>query len=110
MSQVRGVRNEADPGGVTERELRAGGALVARGVAGLRADAVTHGRVPGRDFRLERSVVDGGRVRVEVHDSQGDEPPGEPRYGPAIVDALSDRWGSSPGPVPRESVWAELGS
>ncbi|MFE3765285.1 ATP-binding protein [Streptomyces sp. NPDC059104] len=70
---------------------------------------LTHGRVPGRDFRLELSVIDGGRVRVEVHDSRGDEPPGEPRYGLAIVDALSDRWGSSQGPVPRKSVWAELG-
>ncbi|MEU8497400.1 ATP-binding protein [Streptomyces lavendulae] len=83
---------------------------VAQVVAELCANAVTHGRVPGRDFRLELSVIDGGRVRVEVHDSRGDEPPGEPRYGLAIVDALSNRWGSSQGPVPRKSVWAELGS
>lgn len=79
-------------------------------IAELCANAVTHGRVPGRDFRLELSVTDEGRVRIEVSDSRGDELPREPRYGLTIVDAFSHRWGSSPGPVPRKSVWAELGS
>ncbi|GAB2882602.1 ATP-binding protein [Streptomyces deserti] len=84
-------------------------------VAELAANAATHGRVPGRDFRLTLYVV-GDTLRIEVTDTCGDR---LPRLGPAaphadsgrgllLVDALADRWGTAPGPYPRKTVWAEL--
>ncbi|MFF4577820.1 ATP-binding protein [Streptomyces sp. NPDC001373] len=79
-------------------------------VAELCSNAVTHGRVPGRDFHLELSVTDAGRVRIEVADTRSDRLPGEPQYGLSIVGALADRWGSASGPAPRKTVWAELSS
>ncbi|MFF0159191.1 ATP-binding protein [Streptomyces sp. NPDC005263] len=84
-------------------------------VAELAGNAVTHGKVPGRDFRLTLYVV-GGTLRIEVSDTRGDRSP-RPRQsspedesgrGLAIVDALADRWGTVPGPHPRKTVWAEL--
>ncbi|MGW3494144.1 ATP-binding protein [Streptomyces sp. NPDC001020] len=86
-------------------------------VAELAANAATHGRVPGRDFRLTLYVV-GGTLRIEVTDTQGDRLP-EPQQpsvdvesgrGLLIVDALADRWGVSEDRFPRKTVWAELGS
>ncbi|MDX3494173.1 ATP-binding protein [Streptomyces turgidiscabies] len=72
-------------------------------VAELAANAVTHGRVPGRDFELRLGLVTGS-VRVEVTDSRsGPRPPG-PRdvraapplaefgHGLVVVDAVADRW------------------
>ncbi|MCK8677314.1 ATP-binding protein [Streptomyces lichenis] len=86
-------------------------------VAELAANAVTHGRVPGRDFRLELAVRD-EVLRVEVSDARAERrPPVRPQSGPplsesgrglVIVEALADRWGVADGPVPRKSVWAEL--
>ncbi|GHB65290.1 hypothetical protein GCM10010397_39090 [Streptomyces spinoverrucosus] len=38
-------------------------------VAELAANAVTHGRAPGRDFELRLSLVP-GRVRIEVTDTR----------------------------------------
>ncbi|MEE1806066.1 ATP-binding protein [Streptomyces sp. BE133] len=90
-------------------------------VAELAANAMVHGRVPGRDFRLDLTIRDGGALlRIEVHDARGERlPPGpggtavpdddcESGRGLLIVEALADRWGVSPGPVPRKTVWAEL--
>lgn len=85
-------------------------------VAELAANAATHGRIPGRDFRLTLYVV-GDTLRIEVTDTRGDRIPTSP--GPAlpeaesgrgllIVEALSGRWGVSPGPPPRKTVWAEV--
>ena len=84
-------------------------------VAELAANAVTHGRVPGRDFRLTLYVV-GGALRIEVTDTRGDRLPytqeadldGESGRGLLIVDALADRWGVAHGPAPRKTVWAEV--
>jgi anti-sigma regulatory factor (Ser/Thr protein kinase) len=85
-------------------------------VAELAANAITHGRVPGRDFRLTLYVV-GRTLRIEVTDTRGDRLP-LPRHpaadaecgrGLLLVDALADRWGVTPGPSPRKTVWAELG-
>jgi anti-sigma regulatory factor (Ser/Thr protein kinase) len=73
-------------------------------VAELAANAVTHGRVPGRDFELRLSIV-GGSVRVEVTDTHSG-PPGLPGLdeverpgsldehgrGLLLVAALADRW------------------
>ncbi|MFD6292384.1 ATP-binding protein [Streptomyces sp. NPDC060205] len=85
-------------------------------VAELAANAVTHGRVPGRDFRLTLYVI-GGTLRIEVTDARGDRrtlgpqhpgPADESGRGLVIVEALSDRWGVTPGRPPRKTVWAEL--
>ncbi|MFJ8021193.1 ATP-binding protein [Streptomyces sp. NPDC096311] len=84
-------------------------------VSELAANAATHGRVPGRDFRLTLYVV-GGTLRIEVTDTRGDQIPrartadvdAESGRGLLLVDALADRWGVAPGPVPRKTVWAEL--
>ncbi|MFB7076554.1 ATP-binding protein [Streptomyces sp. NPDC056308] len=90
-------------------------------VAELAANAVVHGRVPGRDFRLDLAVCDDGALlRIEVSDARGDRLPilpadaavldgdAESGRGLLIVEALADRWGVSPGPLPRKAVWAEL--
>ncbi|MFJ3760768.1 ATP-binding protein [Streptomyces sp. NPDC090080] len=72
-------------------------------VAELAANAVTHGRVPGRDFELRVSLVTGS-VRVEVTDTLTERlPPAPGAVEPAgpladggrglvLVDALADRW------------------
>ncbi|WP_282700734.1 ATP-binding protein [Streptomyces sp. CC219B] len=84
-------------------------------VGELAANAATHGRVPGRDFRLTLYVV-GDTLRIEVTDTHGDRVPRvqqpsadcESGRGLALVDALSRRWGVSRGPAPRKTVWAEV--
>jgi anti-sigma regulatory factor (Ser/Thr protein kinase) len=83
-------------------------------VAELAANAATHSRVPGRDFRLTVYVV-GGTLRIEVTDTRGDHlpelqhpaPDAESGRGLLLVDALATRWGTAPGPYPRKTVWAE---
>ncbi|MEV5092018.1 ATP-binding protein [Actinospica acidiphila] len=84
-------------------------------VAELAANAVTHGRVPGRDFRLAFYVV-GHTLRIEVSDTRGDRlpqhqppsPDAESGRGLLLVEALADRWGVSEDRFPRKTVWAEL--
>ncbi|QEV40526.1 ATP-binding protein [Streptomyces nodosus] len=84
-------------------------------VAELAANAVTHGRVPGRDFRLTLYVI-GGTLRIEVTDTRGDRLPAlqrpsgddESGRGLLLVDALADRWGVAEDRFPRKRVWAEL--
>ncbi len=83
-------------------------------VAELAANAATHSRVPGRDFRLTLYVV-GGTLRIDVTDTRGDRLPQLQRPAPrtesgrglVLVDVLADRWGTAPGPYPRKTVWAE---
>ncbi|MFV5992234.1 ATP-binding protein [Streptomyces sp. NPDC056231] len=85
-------------------------------VAELSANAVRHGRVPGRDFRLRLSV-EGATLRVEVTDSRGESIPAltEPSddldagRGLLLVAALTDRWGWYPSvDGPGKTVWAVL--
>lgn len=79
-------------------------------VAELANNAVTHGHVPGRDFRM-RVVATGTLVRVEVTDTRGDRVPviGEPGgRGLVVVSALARSWGVRSGPAPQKTVWAEL--
>ncbi|MEU8758020.1 ATP-binding protein [Streptomyces sp. NPDC048659] len=85
-------------------------------VAELAANAVTHGRVAGRDFRLGL-LVQGDALRIEVADTRGDRMPllgrpgggAESGRGLLIVEGLATRgWGVRLGPVPGKTVWAEL--
>ncbi|MFD8420114.1 ATP-binding protein [Streptomyces sp. NPDC059466] len=88
-------------------------------VAELAANAVTHGRVPGRDFELRLSLVTGG-VRVEVSDTRdGPRPPGPGALPPAdplgeqgrglgIVEALAARWEVLDREPPGKTVRAEI--
>ncbi|WP_307835229.1 ATP-binding protein [Streptomyces adelaidensis] len=84
-------------------------------VAELAANAVTHGRVPGRDFRLTLYVI-GDTLRVEVTDTRPERlpraqlpmPNDESGRGLILVEVLADRWGVAEGPRPRKTVWAEV--
>ncbi|WP_405615297.1 ATP-binding protein [Streptomyces sp. NBC_00076] len=84
-------------------------------VAELAANAATHSRVPGRDFRGTLYVV-AGTLRIEVTDTRGDllpcrqgpAPDAESGRGLVLVEALADRWGVAQAPHPRKTVWAEL--
>ncbi|MET9142619.1 ATP-binding protein [Streptomyces sp. NPDC004042] len=91
-------------------------------VAELAANAVTHGRVQGRDAELRLSRRDGeDRVRIEVDDTRGERLPvvreactdGDPAAeadggrGLVLVAALAKEWGVAPRPgAPGKSVWA----
>lgn len=88
-------------------------------VGELAANAVQHGRVPGREFGL-RLALDraGGLLRVEVADAAcakrlptaapSSYPEGESGRGLLLVDALALRWGSEPRSPVGKTVWAEL--
>jgi anti-sigma regulatory factor (Ser/Thr protein kinase) len=103
---------------LTEAQLRHWGLpteTASQLVAELAANAATHGRVPGRDFRLMLYVI-GGTLRIEVTDTRGDRLPelqhpegtAESGRGLLLVDALADRWGVTEDRFPRKTVWAEL--
>lgn len=89
-------------------------------VAELAANAVTHGRVPGRDFELRLSLVP-GNVRVEVSDTRTEPRPPAPGAvsaprpldeagrGLLLVDALAARWEVvDREPPPGKTVRAEV--
>ncbi len=88
-------------------------------VAELAANAVTHGRVPGRDFELGLSLPTGS-IRIEVSDTRtessppkpGDVPPpcplGEHGRGLVLVEALADRWEVLDRDPPGKTVRAEV--
>lgn len=74
-------------------------------VAELAANAVTHGRVPGRDFEVRLAHTPDHLLRIEVSDTRAERrPPGpgdlatppplhtETGRGLFLVDALADRW------------------
>ncbi|MFD0077454.1 ATP-binding protein [Streptomyces sp. NPDC127166] len=69
-------------------------------VAELAANAVTHGRVPGRDFELTLSYAPGLRLRIDVSDTRGERRPAPVAPGPLdeggrgllLVEALATRW------------------
>ncbi|OII67202.1 ATP-binding protein [Streptomyces sp. CC77] len=87
-------------------------------VAELAANAVLHGRVRGRDFRLRLRLDDStGTLRIEVTDARGERAPapgrntgsrGEGGRGLFLVDAFADRWGSTAAPPGGKTVWAEI--
>ncbi|MEV7373911.1 ATP-binding protein [Streptomyces sp. NPDC090301] len=69
-------------------------------VAELAANAVTHGRLPGRDFELTLSYAPGLRLRIDVSDTRGERRPtaavpgllDEGGRGLLLVEALASRW------------------
>ncbi|MGW1283581.1 ATP-binding protein [Streptomyces sp. NPDC002586] len=85
-------------------------------VAELAANAVTHGRVPGRDFELKLTLLpEKDTLRIEVSDTREDR---ELRFldggledengrGLVVVFVLSARWGVAERTVGK-TVWAEL--
>ncbi|MEE1940619.1 ATP-binding protein [Streptomyces sp. TRM 70361] len=83
-------------------------------VGELAANAVLHGSVRGRLFRV-RLTLTASAVRIEVSDARGERRPevGSPSgdeksgRGMVIVDALAARWGVLPRTVGK-TVWAEL--
>ncbi|WP_175410266.1 ATP-binding protein [Streptomyces sp. TRM64462] len=85
-------------------------------VAELAANAVLHGRVPGRDFAL-RLVRDrgAGTVRVEVSDAHDGRPVQVPApvdadrgRGLLLVGAVASRWGVAARQGPGKTVWVDV--
>jgi len=90
-------------------------------VAELAANAVLHGRVPGRSFRLTLAFdPSAGLLRVEVTDARGDLYPQIPAVdaepdalrpggrGLSLVTALADHWDTVPYPPSGKTVRAVL--
>ncbi|WSQ75088.1 ATP-binding protein [Streptomyces xinghaiensis] len=87
--------------------------------AELAANAVRHGRVPGRDFAVRLSRA-GGVLRIEVSDTRAERPvptdePGLPSpeaesgRGLFLVSRLAARWAVTPRRGgPGKTVWAEV--
>ncbi|MFD7719287.1 ATP-binding protein [Streptomyces sp. NPDC059814] len=90
-------------------------------VAELAANAVLHGRVPGRDFelRLMYPYEEAGVVRIEVSDTHETRPNPSVARQPApdadggrgllVVESIAARWGVSDRVGPGKTVWAEAG-
>ncbi|GGS63501.1 ATP-binding protein [Streptomyces cinerochromogenes] len=85
-------------------------------VAELAANAVTHGRVPGRDFELRlRLLPEKGTLRIEVSDARGDRAlrfldgrsEDENGRGLVVVQVLAKLWGVTERDVGK-TVWVEL--
>ncbi|MFD5893081.1 ATP-binding protein [Streptomyces sp. NPDC060366] len=85
-------------------------------VAELAANAVLHGRVPGRDFGLRLAYNTAkDLVRIEVTDTHSAMPARVPRSAAAdeergrglvLVDAIAVQWGISGRSGPGKTVWA----
>ncbi|MER5517234.1 ATP-binding protein [Streptomyces sp. NPDC002763] len=108
---------------LTERQLDDWGVPFAEAatqvVAELASNAVLHGRVAGRDFRLGLRLHADRTLRIEVTDARGDRVPcvhdpvsadAESGRGLLIVGAYADRWGTAEAPAGCKVVWAELGA
>ncbi|MFD5837575.1 ATP-binding protein [Streptomyces collinus] len=86
-------------------------------VAELASNAVLHGRVQGRDFRLALRLHADRTLRIEVTDARGDRIPRLPEpaaddaeagRGLRIVAAYAHRWGVAEAAAHGKTVWAEL--
>ncbi|TWV40347.1 ATP-binding protein [Streptomyces misionensis] len=85
-------------------------------VSELATNAVTHGRVPGRDFELRLTLLpEADTLRIEVSDARGERhlqllrgaPQDERGRGLILVEALSRKWGVAERVVGK-TVWAEI--
>ncbi|MFC5953108.1 ATP-binding protein [Streptomyces pratens] len=110
------VRRMEEWGHPPESDASCAVALV---VGELAANAVRHGRAPGRDFRLRLALdTTAGLVRIEVTDAASEKrlpsapptpcPEGESGRGLLLVDVLALRWGSTPRRPVGKTVWAEV--
>ncbi|MER6343540.1 ATP-binding protein [Streptomyces sp. NPDC001595] len=105
---------------LTERQLDDWGEPyenAAQVVAELAANAVTHGRVAGRDFRLTLRLRPDRTLRIELADARGDRVPclpdpvvddAESGRGLRVVTAFARCWGVVEAPAAAKTVWAEL--
>ncbi|MDQ0788268.1 anti-sigma regulatory factor (Ser/Thr protein kinase) [Streptomyces sp. B3I8] len=116
LARRRAVRWMEERGHPSASDASCAVALV---VGELAANAVRHGRVPGRDFGLRLAMDEAaGLVRVEVADADSaHRPPAvPPAAGPEdesgrgllLVDVLATRWGSAPREPVGKTVWAEV--
>jgi anti-sigma regulatory factor (Ser/Thr protein kinase) len=89
-------------------------------VSELATNAVTHGRVPGRDFEVRLDLTE-RTLHIAVSDTHAERLPPAPGtltppppaagcgYGLHLVDGLATRWGvRDRAPAPGKTVWAEL--
>ncbi|MFD5034116.1 ATP-binding protein [Streptomyces sp. NPDC058405] len=87
-------------------------------VAELAANAITHGRTPGRDFEV-RLALTAAAIRVEVIDTRPDRAPSAAVHTPPapdstggrgllLVAAYADRWGWAVRDPYTKFVWAEV--
>ncbi|MBL1115700.1 ATP-binding protein [Streptomyces sp. 110] len=87
----------------------------------LAANAVRHGRVPGRDFHVRLTAPLGdasGTIRIEVSDTRTEKrpaliaaaPDAETGRGLYLVSQLAERWAVGPrsGGGPGKTLWAEI--
>ncbi|MEU4492997.1 ATP-binding protein [Streptomyces sp. NPDC023998] len=83
-------------------------------IAEFAANAVTHARVPGRDFELRLTLAPKA-LRIEVSDARGEREPAptpttadaETGRGLLLVEAVAAKWGVANRLVGK-TVWAEL--
>ncbi|MEU9060707.1 ATP-binding protein [Streptomyces sp. NPDC048430] len=109
---------------LTEQQLAAWGIpydsgtarAVALVAAELASNAITHGRLPGRDFRLALALLPDA-VRIEVTDARPERllpnpSPARPGttagLGLLLVDAYADCWGCTGRDAYTKTVWAEV--
>ncbi|MFJ8190162.1 ATP-binding protein [Streptomyces sp. NPDC096094] len=116
LARRHAVRWLEDRGHPPTSDVSCTAALV---VGELAANAVQHGRVPGREFGLRLTLdLAKGLLRVEVDDAASAKrlprvapssyPEGESGRGLLLVDVLAARWGSLPRRPVGKTVWAEL--
>ncbi|MFF1756423.1 ATP-binding protein [Streptomyces sp. NPDC058266] len=113
LARLLSVGQLSEWGVAYDSDLSASAALL---VAELATNAVTHGRVPGRDFEL-RLTLEGDALTIAVSDARGERlpRPAETSHDGAItgrglllVEALATRWGTAPRAQAGKTVWAEL--
>jgi anti-sigma regulatory factor (Ser/Thr protein kinase) len=82
------------------------------------SNAIRHGSVPGRDFRLTLLLLPHG-LRIEVTDTRPERMPPPPTApsspadvtsgrGLLLVEAYADRWGCTAHDAYTKTVWAEI--
>ncbi|WSV72675.1 ATP-binding protein [Streptomyces sp. NBC_01012] len=86
-----------------------GARAVAHVTAELASNAITHGRLPGRDFRLTMRLLEEA-VRIEVTDTRPERtlPATASGRGLLLVEAHATRWGSAVCDAYTKCVWADV--